>query len=123
MAIEWSGRTTAYAHKHNDWKDRSLEDVTPAFTKVRYLDVQWSTCPVEVEDQVRDLWRLFEYGNDHYICKTSINDLAELQGPVDKFVDGKWQQVPMKTDAIIQYVREADPDIKDEDLFLIHWWW
>ena len=52
--MKWSGRTTLHKHKFNDWENFPItEKDKKAFKKVNFLDVQWSTCPVEVEKQVK----------------------------------------------------------------------
>jgi hypothetical protein len=122
----WSGRTSAYEHKHNF--PAKLDPKTPeGFRKVWLLDAQWSTCPVEVEQQVKDLWRLFECGNDKYIIKTCLEDLEnEYQdSEVERFNEktSKWEKGPLKTDLIVKYIREVEPAINKKDLILIHWWW
>ncbi|AGR47882.1 hypothetical protein PHIM7_178 [Sinorhizobium phage phiM7] len=123
--IKWSGRTTSYSHKFADWQNRA-PDGEPGIRTVWFLDVQWSTCPVEVQEQVVDLWRLNGLGNDKYMIKTSIIELAEMQDDgyeVDRFDSDKvqWTKGPLKVDAIIQYLEEHGVPIKDQ--VIIHWWW
>lgn len=111
--MEWSGRTTLHQHKFNDWKNYTVsEQDKKALRKVNFLDVQWSTCPVEVEDQVKALWTLYELGNDHSIIKTSINELIDISEDYEE----------NKTDAIIQYLEEQGITNEDEEI-IIHWWW
>ncbi len=124
--IVWSGKTTSYHHKWNDTPNPP--DVEAGFRKVWFLDAQWSTCPVEVEGQVKDLWRLNGLGNDRYVLRTSITDLLEYE--IDKCdveqwdsANIKWQKVKLKTNAIVQWIKEQAPEIKDDELILIHWWW
>lgn len=132
--IKWSGRTSAYAHKQDDWEEADISNVDGGLKKVWFLDVQWSTCPIEVEDQVRDLWRLNELGNDNYIFKTSVNDLLEYGDDtlVERWVKPEpgqnfqigvngWVEQPLKVDAIIQYIRQYN--IPDDEMVIIHWWW
>ncbi|MCK5019483.1 MAG: hypothetical protein KAS32_20660 [Candidatus Peribacteraceae bacterium] len=45
--MEYSGRTTAYEHKRDDWKESKKIDA-PCITQRTIFDVQWSDCPVEV---------------------------------------------------------------------------
>lgn len=110
MTVEWSGRTTAYSHKFEDWKDKPC-DGTKALAKVWYLNVQWSDCPVEVEKEVIALWKEFGLGNDNYILKLSINSLEELKN--DNIIEG----------CIIQYILEQIPDIGMDETIIVHWWW
>ena len=124
--IIWSGITSSYHHKWNTTPNPP--DTEAGFRKVWYLDAQWSTCPIEVENQVKDLWRLHELGNDRYMIKSSIERLLE-DGAGDVDVEqwdnenSKWSKGILKTDAIVQWIREQAPEIKDDELILIHWWW
>ena len=97
-----------------------------ALRKILFLDVKWTNCPIEVEDQVRDLWRLHELGNDNYILKESIESLIEYETNnvmVEQWDNKeiKYKEVPLKTDAIVQYLREQG--VKDDEQVIIHWWW
>ena len=125
--MTYSGRTTLHSHKFDDWQTKPVpSDANPGVKKVWMLDAQWSTCPVEVENQVRDLWQYHECGNDHFVIKTKILDLISLQKegePVDRWdeTQSKWVEGPIKTDLVVQYLREQG--VHDDDLVLIHWWW
>ena len=102
--IKWSGRTTAYPHKRNP--KILLSDDTPKGVRKQFvLDVQWTTTPIEVEEQVQELWQHFELGNDSYILKLTIEGLQEHEN----------------TDAIVQYLRENG--VGEDDQVWIHWWW
>ena len=92
------------------------------------MDAQWSTCPIEVENQVRVLWRFGELGNDKYIFKTTIEELLEFQDNPEDYTceqwndeKRKWEEKPITTDAIVQYLREMG--VGDNEQVLIHWWW
>lgn len=111
--MSYSGYTSLHDHK---WAKRKGEEppaipegANPGVKKVWMLDAQWSTCPVEVENQVKLLWQAYELGNDHYMIKISIDDLLEQHS------DEK------PTDLIVQYLRENG--VPDEDNVIIHWWW
>lgn len=132
--IKWSGRTSAYEHKRGDWEKKDISNVVGGLRKIWFLDAQWSTCPIEVESQVEDLWRLHELGNDQYILKTSVNDLLEYGDNtlVERWINPEpgrnfqagvngWVEQPLKVDAIIQYIREHN--IPDDEAVIIHWWW
>ena len=122
--VKWSGRTTLHKHKFNGWEDKLVfETDNKALKTVKFLDVQWSICPIEVEDQVIDLWGLYEIGNDRFIIRTSINDLIELNNDIEirKWINNNWVNIKLKTDAIIQYLREQN--LKDDEQIIIHWWW
>ncbi|WAX21929.1 hypothetical protein [Stenotrophomonas phage RAS14] len=103
--IVWSGKTSSYHHKWNDTPNP--DDVNAGFREVFYLDAQWSTCPIEVEDEVRKMWDEYELGNDCYIIHSSLEKLVKQ----DKY------------HATIQYITEQKPDIDPKALILIHWWW
>lgn len=126
--IVWSGKTSSYHHKWNDTPNPPEENTEAGLRKVWYLDAQWSTCPIEVELQVKDLWRLMELGNDHYMIKTSIQDLLEYEAndvDVEQWNDekSKWGKVKLKTNAIVQWIREQAPEMNEDELIIIHWWW
>ena len=121
--MEWCGRTTLHKHKFDDWKNHPVtEQDKKGLRKVSFLDVQWSTCPVEVQDQVRDLWVDYELGNDHSIIKASINDLKEMAGDFYEEEGIKEDYKTTKTDAIVQYLKEQGIT-NDEEEIIIHWWW
>jgi hypothetical protein len=129
IKMEWSGRTTLHKHKFDNWKKFSVtEEDKKCLTKVNFLDVQWSTCPVEVENQVKELWTEYDLGNDHSFIKTSINELKEIAGDVEYEEDPEEVEVdfePIKTietNAIIQYLIEQGITDHDE-VIIIHWWW
>jgi hypothetical protein len=111
--MSYSGYTTLYEHL---WAKRKGEppplipdNANQGVQKVWMLDAQWSTCPIEVEEQVKGLWRSYELGNDRYMLKMSINDLLEIHS--DEY----------PTDRIVQYLKENG--VSDEDRVIIHWWW
>lgn len=120
--LPYSGVTSSYLHKHHPTEPNPPE-VKAGLRKVWYLDAQWSTCPREVEDVVRDLWQLNELGNDRYMLQMSVNDLLAEQDSVkvSKVVDGVRQDVPVKVDYLVQYIREHG--IPDDETVIIHWWW
>lgn len=124
--IVWSGKTSSYHHKWHDTPNPP--DVKSGLRKVWFLDAQWTDCPIEVEQQVKDLWQGHDLGNDHYMLKRSLDDLEETEESgyqVDRWDDEAktYTKVPLKTDAIRQWILEKVPDIpKDEDV-IIHWWW
>ena len=72
--------------------------------KVWFFDVQWSDCPVEVESDVRKLWRDFEFGNDYYMFKGKLD--AEL-----------FDSYPM----IYMWLKHKG--VQEDELVIIHWWW
>ncbi len=125
--LEYSGKTSSYHHKWNDTPNPEGEE--SGLRKVWFLDAQWSDCPIEVEEQVKDMWRFWDCGNDKYIIKTSVEDLLETiesyegDGPyMRKLVDGEWtDKHVLKVDYVIQYIRSYG--IADDERVIIHWWW
>lgn len=66
MSLPYSGVTTAYPHKHHP--DEPLPPDTPkALRKEWFLDAQWTDLPVEVENDIKRLWRARKLGNDDYM--------------------------------------------------------
>jgi hypothetical protein len=103
--IKWSGVTSCLAHKFDT--TAKVPDNTPSgVRKVWLLDAQWSTCPIEVYEQVQRLWERNELGNDNYVDKTTIEYLLATGAEVN---------------AIVQYLREMG--VGDEDKVFIHYWW
>ena len=127
--INWSGRTAAYEHKFDDWKDKDISSVLPGFSKKWILDAQWTTCPIEVYEEVRDLWYFHELGNDNYILKTSIEDLTFQEDEVplvskvvrDQNGNIDRKDLPLITENIKAYAKMHG--LKDDEEFWIHWWW
>lgn len=95
----YSGRTTSHSHKFADWESKEPNG-QEAISQVVVFEAQWSTCPAEVETEVRRLWQDQEYGNDHYYFRWNDEDNAE-DYPV-----------------IAEYLRSRN--VTD---CLIHWWW
>lgn len=74
--MEYSGKTTNSREGIGDPGPAAIKQVT-------VFDVQWSDCPIEVEEEVKKLWRYYEYGNDHYIHKWETSaDNEEGQWPI-----------------------------------------
>lgn len=131
---EWSGKTSAYAHKHGDFRDNPVPQNTPnGVRKITVLDAQWTTCPIEVYNEVSDLWRAQELGNDRYIYKTSIEGLEELGSEdypymVKHWYWGEtqeeqrgWVEEPGSVALIIKYLREQG--VTENENVWIHFWW
>lgn len=108
--IEWSGRTTSYSHKFDDWATKPA-DGDSAIKRPLFLDVQWSDCPVEVEREVVALWRSRELWNDVCIVKTTMEDLQE------------WEEEGTATANIQHFIKDKVPEVTDDELIIIHWWW
>jgi hypothetical protein len=77
---------------------------SPAVRTQKVFDVQWSDCPVRIEDEVRRMWVEYGLGNDHYLIKIAVGELTETGYP------------------IIQEYLEAQ-GVRPEEEIWIHWWW
>ncbi len=97
--MEYSGRTTSHSHKFDDWKERKGSD-NPAIKQVTLFDVQWSDCPVEVEEEVKKMWGDFGLGNDRF------------------YFDWGDAEVASRYPIINEYLKS-----KGVTKCLIHWWW
>lgn len=75
MKTKYSGRTTAYEHKHPDWQTKRFQ-TTPAIHRATIFDVQWTDCPVEVEEAVKKLWQDYDLGNDNVYFNWDGDDLG-----------------------------------------------
>lgn len=123
---ELSGRTTLHCHKFDNWREKEIpEDANPAVSKVWLFEAQWTLCPVEVEEQIKHLWELYEFENDNYYISTSIRDLLEIEEEAvlaDRPAEGGgWEVAPVKTNLIVDELRKVG--VGEEDKVLIHWWW
>lgn len=95
----YSGRTTCYEHKRGDW-EKTPGAGAECIQQHTIFDVQWTNCPVEVEDEVKRLWLNVEYGNDNYYFTWDDEENAEDYPVIAKYLRGKG-------------VTKC----------LIHWWW
>lgn len=104
-----SGRTTCHAHKFNDWKSKKA-DGHSSVRSVKLFDVQWSDCPVEIEEIVEKMWQDYELGNDHYhLTFKGFDDLKEMMSDEVDF------------ELVKEYLQTKG--VKDNDEVIIHWWW
>lgn len=98
------------------------------FRKIWFLDAIWTDCPEPVIEQISQIWRMQELGNDHYIYKTTLDQLQELHDAKvmtrkwDKEAV-KWGEAPVETDLIIKWVKEKEPTLEGDIEFIIHYWW
>lgn len=139
--LPYSGKTSAYEHKHGDsWKSNKFSG-KPAVTTIKLINAQWTNMPVEVEDEVKELWRYCELGNDNYYWNGSIEELDEMMEPyedgdafgieveywIDRQPDNKdddhWGWKKKRT--TLPYLRQwlEEQGFKPEEKFLLHWWW
>mgnify|MGYP003681990657 FL=1 len=70
----------------------------------RVFDVQWSDCPLDVEENVKELWHERELYNDKYIAKFSHDD----------WDDPRWE-------LIVGWLLLND--VERGETVWIHWWW
>ena len=66
------------------------------------LDVQWSNCPIEVVDEVKDIWKNNCYGNDNFIHKYKIKSHDQYHH-LNRYLSKK--------------------GVGDDEVVWIHWWW
>lgn len=106
-----------------------------ALRKVNFLDVQWSDCSEAMVEQVQNLWRLMELGNDRYIHRTTIAELEETESDppecrvwveavpdvLNATNDWGWQPAPLRVNLIIDYLKAEG--LEDNEEVLIHYWW
>ena len=95
-----------------------LYEDAPALGKTWVLNAQWTDCPKEVKDEIREIWSHYELGNDNYIWKTSIADLLENQKEQAEEECG-WMCPPSPN--LITYLR-AHSLSEDEEVWLHYWW-
>lgn len=94
--MEYSGKVTA-----DHPRGMVIDPIPDCIQQITVLDVQWSSCPVEVEDEVRDLWQDDErLGNDVSIYKWDEENDAE------------------KYPVIAEYLKS-----RGVSKCWIHWWW
>ena len=84
-----------------------------AIRTVTLIESTWSNMPLEVRDEVQELWIMLEYGNDVYYYSGSIQDLEE-------WAEGA-NNPNFKVDNLCKWLRMNG--FKDEDRFLLHHWW
>lgn len=143
--LPYSGRTSAYEHKHGEtWKETPFAG-SPAVTTIKLINAQWSNMPVEVEAEVIEFWRYCELGNDNYYWQGSI---AELDAIMESYEDNGEEDEEAGIE--VEYWVSKQPDNPDndhwgwkkkyttlpyfrqwleeqgfeyEEKFLLHWWW
>ena len=101
--MKYSGQTTCYEHKQGDFED-SKGKGGDCIIQETIFDVQWSNCPVEVEEEVKRLWRDNDLGNDD--CYYQWDSTTEDE--YDK------NEYPL----IHEYLKS-----RNVQLCLINWWW
>jgi hypothetical protein len=125
---QYSGRTTASVHKFDDWAEKDVSGVAPAIRQIYLFEVQWSDCPVEVETEVKKLWRWQELGNDFYyfswdrdadayIGEDELRDGGRTANPIGGVI-GEDSKLHLVFPMIDEYLMS-----KGVEKCLIHWWW
>lgn len=114
----------------DDWVKMGYGN-TPALSKIWVLQTTWTDLSVELQDIVGALWRTAELGNDNYIYKTSIIDLAQMSDKgvtAQKWYWGEtkeeqigWIEEPLDIKPLITYLEEKDIGVKEE--VWLHLWW
>jgi len=100
--LTYSGKTSSFHHKWHDTPNP--EKVSTGFRKMWVLDAQWSDCPIEVYEEVQNLWQEYERGNDYYIIEMTLLDVDKEKYPY-----------------IFDYVSSFG--ITDQENFFIYYWW
>lgn len=140
--VEFSGRVTAYAHKNEanlpeggDWKDVPYKAPSAIQTETIFR-AQWSDCPVEVEEEIKKLWRWQELRNDNCYFRWKRDEEFTV------WAKENHRQLPAPTERLEEFGTTDDDgenyEIKLCDLFpltdyylmsknieecLINWWW
>lgn len=83
---------------------------TSALKKVWMLDAQHN-CPQEVKDEIKEIWCNWGLGNDNYVWKTSIKELA-----YDIETDCETQ-----SPHLLAYLK-AHNIPESETVYLYYWW-
>lgn len=85
-----------------DWNAWFGREHPPALKKVTLLECIWTDCPVDVQDEAREIWHNMGFGNDYYYYV--------------------WDKDSIKSYPIIaQYLKEKG--IPEDEEVLIHFWW
>lgn len=72
--------------------------------KTWFFDVQWSDCPVSIQDEVRILWDRHNLGNDLFCIKQKLSDHFFEYYP-------------------LTYMWLKHKGVSEGETFVIHWWW
>ena len=93
---QYSGRTTAYEHKNDKTWTNFTGPFPPAIVTKVVFNVQWSECPVEVEAEVKKLWKHQELKNgtyfswdrdEEYLLEDDDDDVERTQKDVYPLID------------------------------------
>lgn len=130
MATQYSGRTSAHCHKFGDWESKDISDVDPAITQTVLFNAQWTDCPVEVEAEVKVLWKWKEFGNDNFYFNWDRDKEYWYSPSFEPFGEKRsYECEDDEDDAKDAPLSEIFPIIdeylmsKGVEKCLIHWWW
>lgn len=87
----------------------------PAIKQVILVSAQWSDMPEEVVEEVRNLWRNCQYGNDNYYYNWINEDWLAAEGDED------YESYIGSYPKIARYLR--DNGLSEKDHILINYWW
>lgn len=130
--LKFSGQTTAYEHKHGDKWKASPGHGDECLKLVKFLDVQWSNCPVEIEDVVKQMWTRRELGNDNYILKTDFDQLDEAIAETDEdptchttrcYDRNSMTRVERQINYRLLKDFLVSKGVNPGETVYIHWWW
>lgn len=99
----FSGRTTCHNHKFDDWKSKACNGCE-AISMQKVLHAQWSNMPIELLDEVQELWG--EVQRAHHFHMVLNPDLLREDNPNSLLAD--WL--------------ESKGVKKDEDIWMHYWW-
>jgi hypothetical protein len=102
---EYSGRVTADNCIGTQLAPR------PALQTELVFQVQWTDCPVEVEEEVKRLWENEELGNDRFYFQWSRESEAVNEDGDEKPLH---EVYPIIDEFLVS---------KGVTTCLIHWWW
>lgn len=121
--MKYSGRNTSREHQGNDWKQHN-GPFNPSITTETVFNAQWTDCPIEVEQAVKQLWRDYEFGNDHYYFQWDHEEIFG-DGTPDPEHDGKTKEELDEFFGIQEYHYIIDEYLLSKGVkkCLIHWWW
>lgn len=133
--LTYSGRTSCYGHKHSDWEEKPMPTTTEsAISSVTLIEAQWSSMPVEVEEEVRYLWNCYGLGNDSHYLSTTLEELrSDAEEGVQyksfeksgKFVGNYESSHYVTRTSNLPYLLDylVKQNISEKQPLLIHWWW
>lgn len=126
---EYSGRTTNHSRLIDDWQKEDVSDSAPAIQQKTVFEVQWTDCPVEVEVEVKHLWRWQELRNDHCYFNWDRDDehCFDVTDPhAPKAPEGVTEEQADEEGVAIRLLYPLIDEFlmsRGVEKCLIHWWW